>query len=176
MHTWPVEGGKFGASKLLEGGKIGAEKIGDVVQHKVWRMFVGTFLILIYLFWVLLRWNESFHIKSCLHVRYESIQLLVSEFHPIWLRWLLPLRRSSKDWCREPKLSKVNSWYSSALKNRQYCTILPNHVAYTLVCRKIQGVQEEHAIDLSRSRASPLSRDYPRLLAIVHRDMYSRVE
>ena len=58
-----------------------------------------------------------------------------------------------------------------SIKNRQYYTILPNPVAYTPACRKIQGVQEEHAIALSRSRASPLSRDYPWQLAIVRRAM-----
>ena len=36
----------------------------------------------------------------------------------------------------------------------QYC------LTHTPACRKIQGVQEEHAIALSRSRASPLSIDY----------------
>ena len=56
-------------------------------------------------------------------------------------------------------------------KNRQYNTIAQICRIYTLVCRKIQGVQEEHAIALSRSGASPLSRDYPQQLAIVHRAM-----
>ena len=35
----------------------------------------------------------------------------------------------------------------------QYC------LTHTTACRKIQGVQEEHAITLSRPGASPVSRD-----------------